>query len=131
MFNKAQFLADVLAKAGSKAAMARTLSLPTPRLAEIFNGKRKLSVEEGMMLAETYGVPPFDKVNAEQLTPILAVCLKHPPKGGWSAAEVQRLAEEIEYGLTLMHSAMPNHPSQDAIDLVARVVGDRLRDKPA
>ncbi len=83
------------------------------------------------MLAETYGVAPFEQINSGQLGPILEACLKSPPKGGWTAPEVQRLAEEIEYGLTLLRSTPPNHPSQDVIDLVARVVGDRWQDKPS
>lgn len=131
MFSKTRFLAEVLAVAGSKAEMARTLKLPTPRIAEIFNGTRKLSIEEGMALAERFNVSPFPKVNAAQLAPILEVCLRSHPKAGWTDTEVQRLAEEIEYGLMLLHSASPSVPSQDAIDLVVRVVADRLRDKPA
>lgn len=130
MFNKALFLADVLAAAGSKAEIARALKLPTPRISEIFNGTRKLSIEEGMSLAQRFSVAPFPRTNAAHLTPLLEVCLLNHSKGGWTYAEMQRCAEEIEYGLALLNSTSPAGPSQDAIDLVVRVVAERLQGKP-
>lgn len=131
MFNKAHFLDQVLSRAGTKAEMARALNLPTPRIAEIFNGTRKLSVEEGMALAERFNVAPFDTVSAEQLFPILRACLQSQAAGKMTDSDLERLASDVEYGLTLLRSARSNPPSQDAIDLVSRVLVERHQDKRA
>jgi hypothetical protein len=125
MIDKRAFLEKVLANAGTKAEMARALNLPTPRIAEIFNGTRKLSFEEGMTLAEKFDVAPFDPVNAERLFPILRACLAAHTGLRLSDDDLANLSSDVEYGLTLLRSARTNQPSQDAIDLVSRVLTDR------
>jgi len=131
MFNKSQFLADVLAEAGSKAAIARALDLPSPRIAEIFNGTRKLSIEEGMALAEQFDVQPFAPVNAGQLKPILQACLRIPPKAGWTDTAIEQLADDLEFALGLLRKSRTIPPSQDVIDLVSHVLSEKRKPKPA
>lgn len=135
MFDRDVFLAQVLEKAGTKAAMARVLDVPQSRITELYKpkGKRQrvLSMEEGVKLAEAFGLPIDQLVSAERLRPVLEVCLRYPPKGGWTGQAVERLAQEIEYGLALLRRTSTSQPSPDAIALAANVIADRLRDTPA
>src|SRR6516165_2941647 len=76
MFDRERFLESVLSKAGSKAAIGRALGLPSSRVAELYreNGakrQRALTMEEGMRLAEEFGVWPCSRVSAERLIPVL------------------------------------------------------------
>lgn len=107
MFDKRAFLDAVLAKAGSKSAMARALDLPAPRIMEMFKDERRITLEEGALLAERFGVPLMTGVSADQLLPVLKVCLRHAPKDGWSDADVSRLAQEIQRGLELLQALDP------------------------
>jgi len=136
MFDKAAFLSAVLAKAGTPSAVGRTLNLESSRVAELYRADdnpakpRGLKLQEAITLAEEYRVPLHSPmVSAETLKPILAVCLKHS-KGTWSDRDVERLAQEIEYGLGLLPSTSLIRPSQDVLDVVTRAITDRLRDKP-
>ena len=135
MFDRDQFLASVLEKAGTKAAMARALGQPTSRVQELFREpgqrQRALTMEDGVKLAGTFGLAIDELVSAERLRPVLEVCLRYPPKGGWTGQAVERLAQEIEYGLALLRRTSTSQPSPDAIALAANVIADRLRDKPA
>jgi len=127
VLSKDQFLALVEERAKSKAEIGRVLNLPAPRITDIYNGGRALKYEEAQTLAEHYKIDLGDRLSAERLAPILAACLQHEPRGGWTQADVQRLARELEYGLELTRSAGTTPPSQDAVDMAARVASDRLR----
>lgn len=129
MLEKRALLDRVESKAKSRAEMARVLGLSASRVTEMFKGERDLSYSEARTLCQHYKVDMGESVNAETLAPILAACLRTEPRSSWSDSDVQRLAEEIEYGLALMNSAGSNPPSPDVIDLAARVVTDRLRGK--
>lgn len=134
VFDPDQFLASVLKKAGSQAEMARALDQPTSRIAELFRegkGKRRLTMADGVRLAEAFGIAIDEVVSAERLKPVLEVCLRYPPKGGWSGQAVERLAQELEYGLRLLKRTSASAPSQDALAMAANVIADRLRDRPA
>lgn len=130
MFDKQRFLADVLSAAGSKSAMARALGLPPARIFEVFKDERKLSIEEGMLLAERFGIEPFVSFSAEALTCVLEVVLRDLPKK-LDRPALQMIAEEIEYGLTLLNSAHTKTPTPETLDLVARVLADRRRGRPS
>jgi hypothetical protein len=119
MFDRYAFLAKVLAKAPTRQAVLNTLGLPSSRSPELFNRNAKkprgLSVEEAVTLSEAFGVPiTGDVASVESLVPVLRVCLRYAPKE-WSETAVQRLAEEIEFGLRLQQSVaptpqIPDHP---------------------
>ena len=128
---KADFLREVETRAKSRAEMARVLHVAPARITEMYKGERDLSYDEAVTLARHYGIEDELAVNAERLKPILEVCLRYAPKGDWTERDVQRLAEEIEYGLELLQSFAPEPPSQDALEVAGRAIAQRLRDKPA
>lgn len=131
VFDVQLFLAAVLEVAGTQAAIGRVLDLPSSRVTETFTGGRQLKLTEAVKLAEEFGVPLHGPmISAETLLPILRVCLRSPPKGGWTDQALLRLSEEIEFGLGLLRTSAPQRPSQDALDVAARAIADRLRDKP-
>lgn len=123
MFDRYEFLAQVLKKAGTQAEVGRVIGLPSSRLSELFNPDspkiRKLKLEEAVILSERFGVPIVpERVSATSLLPVLQVCLRHTPKE-WSDAEIRRLAGEIELGLQLRQALEANSensggPGQDA-----------------
>lgn len=128
VFDVQTFLAAVLGVARTQAAIGRVLGLPSSRVTEIYSGERQLKLVEAVKLAEEFGIPLHGPmISAETLLPILKVCLRSPPKGGWTDQALQRLSEEIEYGLGLLRVSAPQQPSQDALDVATRAIADRLR----
>jgi hypothetical protein len=128
MFDEEDFLTRVLAKAGTKAAIARSLNLPSSRVAELYGNKRRLTMREGMALSEAFEVPLSQPISAEMLQVILAVFIRHEPREGWKESDAERLSHEIIYGIELIKSLQSSPPSRDALDLVSRVIADRLRE---
>lgn len=130
MLAKMALLERLESQAKSRAEMSRVLGIAASRVSEMFKGERDLSYEEARKLCQHYNVEMGQALSVEALVPILAACLRTEPRSEWSDADVQRLAEEIQYGLQLMNTAGTNPPSQDVIGLAARVAADRLRGKP-
>lgn len=128
MLSKADFLEAVIAKA-KKAVIARILNISPARVSEMYNGRRDLSYDEAVKLAHALGIEQGQHVTAELLAPILNVCLRYAPRE-WMDRDVERLAQEIIYGLGLLQRVSPSHPSQDAIDVVGHAVADRIRNRP-
>lgn len=54
MLDKAELLAEVERRAGSRAAIARTLNLAPARITEMYKGERNLSYDEAVKLIRTY-----------------------------------------------------------------------------
>lgn len=129
MLTKTQFLQEVESKASTRAEIAEVLGLSRPAVTGLYNGGRDLSYAEAVKLADHYGIDP-NKVSEEKLMPVLRICLRHAP-AEWSDHSVARLAEEIVFGLELLRFASPIEPSEDAIEVAARAIADRFRDKPA
>lgn len=129
MMSKATFLAEIERKAGSRAEIARVLGIAPSRVTEMFKGARDLSYDEAVKLAVAYGVEPSEVVTVELLKPILQICLRYPPRE-WNDQAVQRLAEELEYGLQLLRNVPTKPPSQDVLDVAAHAIAARFRDKP-
>jgi len=129
MLSKASFLAEIEGKAASRAEIARVLGVAPPRITEMYKGKRDLTYEEALKLSAAYGVDATEAVNAALLTPTLRVCLRHAPKE-WTDQAVERLAQEIEYGLALLQRLTPSGPSQDAVEVAARAIAERFQHKP-
>lgn len=125
-----------LEKAGSKAEIARTLGIPTSRVAELYRRKpeegkpRRLQYAEAVKLLETFFPEQTGAtISAETLAPILSVCLRHAPKGGWTEQEVQRLAQAVEYGLGLIATSPANQASADALAVAGQAALSRMRDE--
>lgn len=126
MLPKGEFLQAVEAAAQSRAEIARTLGVPGSRVTELMQNKRDLKYDEAVKLERAYQVSGCANVAA--MKRVLAVCLRHAPKGGWTDRDVERLAQEIEYGLSLLRSLETSSPSEDAQVMAERVIADRLRD---
>lgn len=131
MLDKRALLAEVEALAGSRAEIGRVLNLPGSRITELFKGKRELSYEEARKLCLHYHIGPGKRVSAKRLAALLKACLQPEQPQVWTDEAVARLAEEVEYGLSLLQSDGQHPISQDAVDLAARVASDRFRNKPA
>lgn len=126
---KEAFLAEVERKAGSRSEIARVLGLSPSRVTEMYKGERGLSYDEAAKLAVTYGIEPAEVVTAELLQPILKICLRYPPKE-WTDQAVERLSEEIEYGLQLLRLVPSRPPSPDVLEVAAHAIAVRFRDRP-
>lgn len=127
MLNRTQLLQEAKAKAKSQAEISRALNISRSAVTGLFNGERDLSYDEAVKLSDTYDIDP-NKLTAEKLIPVLRVCLRYAPKE-WSDQTVERLAQEILYGLELLRFASPIDPSQDAIEVAARAIADRFRNR--
>lgn len=123
-----------LEKAGTKAEVARTLGIPTSRVAELYRrrpeeGKpRRLKYEEAVKLLETYFPEAAGaSVNADKLAPILAACLRYAPQGGWTDKDAMRLARAVEYGLGLIANEPATQASADALAVAGQAALQQLR----
>lgn len=120
-FDRYDFLDRVLAKAKTRQAVLDVLGLPSSRGPNLFNRDhkrpRRLWVEDAIKLSQAFDVPlaGAEVASAESLLPVLRVCLRHPPEE-WTDQDVQRLAEEIEYGLRLKQAfdTSPDDPARAA-----------------
>lgn len=111
-FDRYAFLERVLEKARTRQAVLDVLGLPSSRGPNMFNRgherQRRLWVEEAVKLSEQFGVPLGGaNVSADELTPVLAVALRGAPTD-WQESDVQRLAEEVAFGLRLQQSYPPS-----------------------
>lgn len=123
VFDRYQFLERVLEKAPTRQAVLDVLGLPSSRGPNMFNRghdrPRRLWVEEAVKLSEKFDVPlTGGSVSAEDLTPVLSVALRGAPTD-WQESDVQRLAEEVAFGLRLQQSfppslQTPDRPATDA-----------------
>lgn len=69
--------------------------------------------------------------SAAALRPVLSELLQLAPKRGWTAQDVEHLAEALEYGLGLPPSDHATPASADAYATAARAAVDRFRDLDA
>jgi hypothetical protein len=97
VFDSMEFLEKALRAAGGvKAELGRILDLPSSRIDDYWKpkgqGKRTLSMEEGVKLCEALDLPPLRRVSEEMLLPVLRVCLRHGPGSPWPDRDVERLA---------------------------------------
>lgn len=128
MLTKGEFLAAVEAKAKSRAEIARALNLSRPAITLMYKGGRELTYSEAVKLADTYDIDP-NKLTVEKLVPVLRVCLRYAPKE-WTDQSVERLAQEMLYGLELLRFATPTEPNQQTLEVAARAIADRFQRKP-
>jgi hypothetical protein len=123
-------------KAGGRttnADLARLLDLPTPRIAEIFNGKRLIRVDEMKTLVEAFGlegtVEQIGPPSAENLEPMLDALLPLAPPGRLTDQSRRALAEALSYGLGLLASPLASPANGDALGVAARAAVARFREK--
>jgi transcriptional regulator with XRE-family HTH domain len=127
-FSVEAFLAAILAKAGSQAAIGRALDLPPSAVSLLFGGSRKLTMEEGMKLSEIFGIPAASKYSRKHVKPILAICLRNAPKTAWTDEAVERFAQDVEYGLNLLNGSSADAPRADVLHVVSQALAERRRD---
>ena len=133
MFDSRSFLDRVLKRAGTQAEMGRALDLPSSRVAEFFrekgNRQRRLTMDEGVKLARTFGLPIDGQVSAAQLTPVLRIVLRRPSRESWTDSAIERLAQEIELGLRLLQDFPEGNRA--VLEVVGRAIAELDSDKPA
>ena len=110
------------------ADLVRLLKLPSSRVAEIFEGRRRIQLDEAKAIVENYGLEPVADVSAQTLRPILAAVLPLAPPSNVPERLVTVLAEAVAYGLTLLPSQLSTNPSDDALGVAARAAALRFRD---
>lgn len=127
MFSKSQFLDAVKAKAKTQAAISRTLGISEAAVSGMYGGKvpRDLTYDEAVKLADTYDIDP-NKLTVAKLMPTLLVCMRYAPKE-WTDRAVERLAQDILYGLEILQAGSSIDPSPDAIEVAGRAIADRHR----
>lgn len=117
----------------TNADLGRILDLPSSRIAEMFDGKRRVQIDEMKALVEHFGLEPrlpeSPVPSARAMTPILSAVLKRAPKGDLSDRDVQRLAEALEYGLGLVRADRASEATLDALAVAARAAADRFREE--
>lgn len=113
----------------TNADLARLLKLPTPRIAEMFVGKRRITIDEMKKIVERYGLEHGTAApSAETLEPILDALLPLAPPGRVTEQSRRALSEALAYGLALLGSQSAIAASGDAISVAARAAVARFRE---
>lgn len=113
----------------TNAELGRLLKLPSSRIAEIFDGGRKIKIDEMKIIVEHFGLEPGPVVpSADTLEPILDALLPLAPPGRVTAQSRRALSEALSYGLELLGSQSATEASSDAISVAARAAVARFRE---
>lgn len=113
----------------TNADLARLLKLPSSRIPEIFEGRRRITIDEMKTIVEHFGLedrPPVP--SAETLEPILDALLPLAPPGRVTDQSRRALAEALSYGLQLLGSDPARLANSDAIAVAARAAAARFRE---
>ena len=118
-------------KRTTNSEIARLLSLPTPRITEIFDGKRLIRVDEMKLLVDEYNLegnaPSPTAPSAENLEPILDALLPLAPPGRMTDQSRRALAEALSYGLGLLGKPLATPANVDALAVASRAAVARFR----
>ncbi|MEO9131808.1 MAG: hypothetical protein ABI240_11435, partial [Sphingomonas sp.] len=99
------------------------------RIAEIFAGKRQVTIDEMKTMVEHFGLEGASAApNAETLEPILDALLPLAPPGKLTDQSRRALAEALAYGLELLGAPSANPTSPDALKVAARAAAVRFRE---
>lgn len=113
----------------TNAKLSRLLALPSSRIAEIFAGKRQVTIDEMKTVVEHFGLEGAGVApNAETLEPILDALLPLAPPGKLTDQSRRALAEALAYGLELLGAPSANPASPDALKVAARAAAVRFRE---
>lgn len=114
--------------ATTNAELGRLLKLPSSRIADIFDGSRRITIDEMKTIVEHFGIegpPP----SAEMLEPLLDALLPiAPPPGRMTEQSRRALAEGLSYGLASLGIRSASSASGDAIAVAARAAVARFRE---
>jgi hypothetical protein len=117
-------------KRTTNSEIARLLSLPTPRITEIFDGKRLVRVDEMKILVDALHLEdnaPSTAPSAENLEPILDALLPLAPPGRMTDQSRRALAEALSYGLGLLGKPLATPANVDALAVASRAAVARFR----
>lgn len=115
--------------ATNNAALARLLKLPTSRVAEIFSGTRRITIDEMKVLVEHFRLEPGPSApSAESLEPLLDALLPLAPPGRMTDQSRRALAEALSHGLELLGAQSATQASSDALAVAARAAALRFRE---
>jgi len=113
----------------TNAGLARLLKIPSSRIAEIFEGRRAVKIDEMKVIVEHFGLEAGGAApSAETLEPILDVLLPLAPPGRLTDQSRRALAEALSYGLGLLDSSSATQANEDAIRVAARAAAARFLD---
>ena len=113
----------------TNADIGRLIQQPSSRVAEIFSGKRRVTIDEMKTLVEHYGLEAtVPAPSAETLEPILDALLPLAPPGRMTDQSRRALAEALSYGLGLLGTSLATKASSDAILVAARAAAARFRE---
>ena len=113
----------------TNAKLSRLLELPSSRIAEIFAGKRQVTIDEMKIMVEHFGLEGAAQTpNAETLEPILDALLPLAPPGKLTDQSRRALAEALAYGLELLGAPSASQASPDALKVAARAAAARFRE---
>jgi len=110
----------------SNADLARLTGLPSSRIAEVFSGKRRITLDEAKVLIEHFGIG--ETFSASALEPILDALLPLIPTGRMTDRSRKALAESLSYGLALLGRSRANEATEDALAVAARAAAGRYRE---
>lgn len=114
----------------TNADLARLLSKPTSRVADIFSGKRKVTIDEMKLIVDHYGIgDTVETPNADSIEPLLDAVLPLMPPGRATAESRRALAEAVSYGLELLGKKSASQTSPDALEVASRAAVSRFREK--
>lgn len=113
----------------NNADLARLLNLPSSRVAELFSGKRRITVDEMKVVVERFGLEAAKQTpSARMLAPLLDALLPLVPPGDQTGRSVEVVSEALSYGLQLLEVTDATPASEDALRVAARAVAARFRD---
>jgi len=113
----------------TNAQLSKILNLPSSRIAELFAGKRRISVDEMKVVVERFGLENARPApSARTLAPLLDALLPLVPPGEQSGRSVEVVSEALSYGLQLLEATDSTQASEDVLKVAARAVAARFRD---
>lgn len=122
----------------TNADLARLLSVPSSRIADIFaidRKPRKITLDEAKKLVEHFGLEPAPDAgremiapSADNLMPLLDALIPLAPSGRASGQSLRALSEALSYGLALLGDRAARPASSDVMDVAARGAIVRFRE---
>lgn len=110
----------------SNAELARLIGLPSSRIAEVFSGKRRVTVDEAKVLIDHFGIG--ETFSASALEPLLDALIPLIPTGRMTDRSRKALSESLAYGLALLGRSRANQATGDALAVAARAAAGRYRE---
>lgn len=113
----------------TNAKLSRLLEIPSSRVAEIFAGRRQVTIDEMKIAVEHFGLERIPAApSAATLEPLVDALLPLVPPGTLTDQSRRALAEALSYGLGLLEVPSASAASPDALKVAARAAAVRFRE---